>query len=350
MKAKTVTWDSADNAIPMARRSSDEVCLVTGGAGFIGSYLVRELVRQGKQVVVYDFTTDTSYIADCVDRVEFVYGDVADKVHLKAVMAEHGVQVVFHLAYMLVPDTAERLETAIQVNCAGFQNVMEAARILDVRRVIWPSSQTVYGLAEFHPEGPLTEDVCLRPTTLYGACKLFNEHVARHYREVYDVDNIGFRKSVVWGLGKSRRRDLSISHLLIENALLGRPIEMPAVDYHANYVYIKDVVRAYLLAAQAPKTEHLIFNIGGHVYKNSELVELLQQLVPEVTGRTTKVCVHHREAQDIPNPVDAYAQDLSRSKAELGYEPAYTIEDGLQDYLKVKEKLGKQYQSSWLET
>jgi len=330
MNSKTVKWDS------------DEVCLVTGGTGFIGSHLVRELVRQGKRVVVYDFTPDASYIGDCMDKLTFVYGDVADMPHLKAVMAGYGVQVVFHLAYLLVPDTAERLGTAIQVNCAGFQNVMEAARILGVRRVVWPSSQTVYGLAEFHPDEPLTEDVCLRPTTLYGACKLFNEHTARHYRDEYGLDNIGFRKSVVWGLGKSRRRDLSISHLLIENALLGRPVEMPPVDFHANYVYVKDVVRAYLLAAQAPKTDHLMFNVGGYVYKNSELVELLQELVPGMT-------VHRREAQDIPNPVDAYAQDLSRSGAELGYEPAYTIEDGIRDYLELKEELGKQYEASWSE-
>ena len=97
----TVKWDS------------DEVCLVTGGAGFIGSYLVRELAHQGKQVVVMDLTPDASYIADCIDKVTFVYGDVADMPHLMAVMADHGVDVVFHLAYMLVPDTHERLGWAI---------------------------------------------------------------------------------------------------------------------------------------------------------------------------------------------------------------------------------------------
>jgi UDP-glucose 4-epimerase len=330
MKSMTVKWDS------------DEVCLVTGGTGFIGSHLVRELANQGKKVIVYDFTPDAKYIADCIDKVTFVYGDVADMPHLVCVMSDYGVKVVFHLAYLLVPDTDAKLDTAIQVNCAGFHNVMEAARVTGVRRVVWPSSQAVYGLAEFYPDEPLNEDVLVNPTTLYGACKLFNEHIARYYRRVHNLDNIGFRKSVVYGVGKSRRRDLSVSHLLIENALLGRPLEMLPVDYYANYVYIKDVVRAYLLAAQAPPPEHGIFNIGGYVYRNSEVVELMKKIVPGVT-------VHYRESHGIPNPIDAYALDLSRARKELGYEPAYTLEEGVLDQLKTMQELGEIYKAAWTE-
>lgn len=158
---------------------------------------MRELVRKQKRVIVYDFAPDASYLADCMNDVGFIYGDVADMAHLTAVMAEHAVDVVFHLAYLLVPDTEERLGTAIQVNCAGFHNVMEAAKCQGVRRVVWPSSQAVYGLAEFYPEEPVSEDVFVNPTTLYGACKLFDEHIARHYREKEGVDNIGLRKLVV---------------------------------------------------------------------------------------------------------------------------------------------------------
>ncbi|MCK4472531.1 MAG: hypothetical protein KAW49_12190, partial [Anaerolineae bacterium] len=77
----------------------------------------------------------------------------------------------------------------------------------------------------------------------------------------------------------------------------------------------------------------IIFNIGGYVHRNSEVVKLLQNLVPGVT-------VHHKEAHDIPNPIDAYAQDMSRAREELGYEPVYTLEQGIQDYLKVRDELG----------
>jgi UDP-glucose 4-epimerase len=319
---------------------SDEVCLVTGGAGFIGSYLVRELANQGGRVVVYDMTPDASYIADCMDKVTFVYGDVADMPHLMGVMADHHVDVVFHLGYMLVPDSHERMGWAIRSNCVGFQNVMEAARIFKVRRVVWASSQSVYGRADSYPPGPVSEDVFVNPTLVYGACKLFSEHVARYYRDAHNLDNMGFRKSVVYGLGKSRLRDYSIAHLLVENAILGRPVEMPPVDYRANWLYVKDVVRAYLLAAQAPQSEHGIFNVGGFTHRCSEVIEILKRLLPEVT-------VFQQEGYALSHPVEVWDQDQRRAKESFGYEPVYTLEEAVRDYVKTVEELGDQYKSAW---
>lgn len=327
MDAKKVLW------------KSDETCLVTGASGFIGSHLVRELVNQGKKVIAYDFNPDVSYLADCLDKVEFVYGDVANMAHLMGVMADHKVNVVFHLGYMLVPDTDNRTGRAIQVNCAGFQNVMEAARILKIRRVVWASSQAVYGFAEGYPVTPITEDVHVNPTTQYGACKLFNEHVARFYWQQHGVDNIGLRKPVVYGLGKSRRRDLSISHRLIENAIVGRPVEVPPGDAYANYVYVKDVVRAYILAMRAAPTKHTIFNVSGYVYRFSEVVEILRGLFPDLQVTNTKTL-------NSPNPIDAYDLSLVRAREELGYEPVYALADGVRDFLDTRKELGKLYTSS----
>jgi nucleoside-diphosphate-sugar epimerase len=327
MKDRKVVWEG------------DDVCLVTGGTGFIGSHLVRELAHLGKTVIAVDFASDTRYISDCLDKVTYVHGSVADMPHLSDVIADHKVDVVFHLAYLLVPDTDAQLDRAIQVNCAGFQNVFEAARVHGVRRVLWPSSQAVYGLAELYPDEPLNEDLFVKPTTLYGACKLFNEYIARFYRQVHGLDNIGFRIPVVYGLGKSRRRDLSISHLLLENALLGRTLEMPPVDYYANYIYVADVVRAFLLAAQAPPTVHVAFNVGGYVYRCSEVVDILRSLFPGLS-------VRQRESFDIPNPIDAYALDMNRAREELDYEPAFDLRDGMQDWLKTKDELGVQYSFS----
>jgi nucleoside-diphosphate-sugar epimerase len=132
---------------------------------------VRELASQEKKVVVLDCNPDTSYIADSLDKVKFVYGDVANMAQLAEVMAVHKVNVVFHLGYMLVPDTDNRTGRAIQVNCAGFQNVMEAARVLKVRRVVWASSQVLYGFGEGAPAEPISEDIHVQPTTQYGNCK-----------------------------------------------------------------------------------------------------------------------------------------------------------------------------------
>lgn len=322
-----MTWEKSDT------------CLVTGGGGFIGSHLVRELVDQGRDVVIFESNPDATYVVDCMDKVEFVYGSVADMPHLMSVMTEFDIKAVFHLGYMLVPDTDNQTGRAIQTNCAGFQNVMEAARLQDVRRVVWASSQAVYGFQEGYAESPIPEDVHVNPTTQYGACKLFNEHVAGYYREHLGVDNIGLRKPVVYGLGKSRRRDFSISHRLIENAILAKPVDLPPDDFLANYIYVKDVVRAYILAMEARTTQHAIFNVSGYIYRCSEVVEVMRDVFPDLE-------VNEIESLGTPNPIDAYDLSQVRAKNEIGYEPLYPLKEGVLDFIKTKLEFGSQYEAA----
>lgn len=320
----------------VVRLEGEKTFLVTGATGFIGSHLTRELVKQGQKVLAFDISPDTTYIRDVLDKVTFVQGDVSELSEILDAIRGYDIDCIFHLAAMLVPDSDKRPATAIKVNCGGFNNVLEAARILRIRRVVWASSLAVCGLSDFYDSELVSEDLFVKPTTLYGACKLFQEHIASYYREMHGIDNIGFRKSIVYGSGKSRIRDLSISHRLIENPILGKPVRMPPGDYESNYVYVKDVVRAYLLACRVEKPEHIVFNIGGHVYKNSEVVGLIKKFFPDAV-------VEREKQYGLPQPIWVYAQDLARAKEELGYEPAYRLEEGIRDFIDTLSDLGGMY-------
>jgi nucleoside-diphosphate-sugar epimerase len=117
---------------------------------------------------------------------------------------------------------------------------------------------------------------------------------------------------------------------------------MPPVDYPANWLYVKDIVRAYLLGAAACNPEHLIFNIGGFVYKCSQVVETLQRMIPDTRmKKQTEYILSH--------PIEVAEQDQSRAETELGYVPVYKLEDAVQDYQETIKRFGDQYKSAWLE-
>jgi nucleoside-diphosphate-sugar epimerase len=111
------------------------------------------------------------------------------------------------------------------------------------------------------------------------------------------------------------------------------------VDFYANYLYVKDVVRAYLLAGQTPSAEHMIFNISGSVHRCSEVVEILKSLIPNLV-------INYKKSLDTPNPIDAYNLSPARAKEELGYGPAYTLAEAVQDFIKTRKELGHLYTSS----
>ena len=317
----------------------NQTCLITGGTGLIGSYLIRELLDLGKKVVVMSGSTDASYIADTVDRITFVPGSTKDLSTLIHVVKDHNVDIVFHMDYSGNRPTNKAVGEAIQLNMAGFHNVLEAARLFDVDRVVFGSSQSVYGLAEFY-DGKVDETVAPRPVLVYGAWRLFNEHMARFYRDEHGVSSVGLRFSVVYGLGKSRLGDYSIAHLLIENAIMGRPVEMPPVNYSVCWEYIRDAVQACLRGAAAPHPEHVVYNVGGFVSTCEETVDILRQFIPDLS-------IIQQDEYILPHPIEVSDVDMTRAKEELGYEPVYTLEKGIKDYMDMYAKMADQYKSAW---
>jgi len=266
-------------------------CLITGGTGLIGSRIVRDLSREGEQVVVYDLCPHEGILEQLLNqeertRVKVVPGDVADLPHLIHIVKENNVEKIFHMAYLLSLASAENPSLAIKVNCEGTNNVFETARILGVKRVIWPGSVD----EEIVPVK--AGEKRLFPPSVYLACKRLNLVLADHYFEEYGVETISVSFPLVYG---PWQRPGSVSGAiireLVENIALGKPGKVPFGDDIHEWLYVDDAARGSLLASKIPMTKTRNFTVIGDVRSVGKVADYIRELIPEaditlVPGKT----------------------------------------------------------------
>lgn len=195
--------------------------LVTGGTGFIGGYVVRELAARGEDVVCFDLVPSVGYLEALLEqqvlsRVSVVRGDVTDFREMSRTIKERGVDRIVHLAAMIRSSAEDRIAAGVMCNAIGTMNVLEAACLHDVRKVAWSSSIGVYGHRSVNTEGLITNDSVHDPQSAYGASKSMSERLAILYNKRYGLDVTGVRFSTVYGFGKVFS--------------VGRPAAMPWLD------------------------------------------------------------------------------------------------------------------------
>jgi len=293
--------------------------LVTGGAGFIGSHLVRALLARGDDVLVLD-NLSTGARANLADLpVELLVADLGEADPVRA--ATRGVDTVFHLGAMIsVPASLENPASCYRTNVLGSLHVLEAARREQVRRVVLASSSAVYG----DHDGPVAEDAASRPMSPYASSKLAMEDLARLYTSAMGLQTVCLRFFNVYG----PRQDVhspyaAVIPLFIEGLLDGRPPTIHGDGGQSrDFVFVEDVVQAMLQASQAAVAGQ-VFNIGqGQSRTVLELAEVLAALVP---GSLAPVFGPAR-AGDIRTS----AADIGRATKALGYRPAWDLHQGLQ--------------------
>jgi len=296
--------------------------VVTGGAGFIGSHLVRRLVQEQHRLRVVDDLSSGCIpnMGDDARAVTFIKGSVCDAPLLER--AFDGADVVFHQA--AVPSVQRSVQDPLATNRANVQGtlqVLEAARKRGVRRVVYASSSSVYGDAAALPK---SEDMCPAPASPYAASKLGGELYCRVYAELFGVETVALRYFNVFGPRQDPESQYAAVIPLFITALLGgrRPMVFGDGEQSRDFTYVDNVVDANLLAANAPVSPGLAVNIGCGV--RVTLNEVLRLL-----GEMLGVDAQADHAEERPGDVKHSQADIGLARKALGYEPRIGFEEGL---------------------
>jgi UDP-glucose 4-epimerase len=301
----------------------EKLCLVTGGAGFIGSHLVEALTAAGRPVRVFDnlSTGLESNLGHIWPVPELVVGDLADAAAVSQAVA--GIDTVYHLGALASVARSVESPADTHLACAtGTLNVLDAARRSGVRRVVYAGSSSAYGGAS-DPAGQ-TEDLPLQPLSPYAAAKLAGELYCQAFAHAYGLETVRVRFFNIFG--PRQRADSPYSGviaLFIAAMSAGKtpPVHGDGLQSR-DFTYVTNAVQALMRAAEAPGVSGNVYNVGtGANISVLDLVAALNKLL-----RTDLKPIH---AAPRTGDVRFSRAVISRIEAELGYKPDVAFEDGL---------------------
>jgi len=296
--------------------------LVTGGAGFIGSNLIRALLDADHTVRVLDNfeTGKRENLTEINDRIDLIEGDIRDLTTCQSACAE--MEVVLHQAALgSVPRSVEDPATTNAVNVDGTLNLLWAAHHAKVRRFVFAASSAAYGESAALPK---QEDMLPAPISPYGVSKLTCEHYCRVFYETYGLETFSLRYFNVFGPRQDPTSQYAAVIPLFVSALLGNkpPVVFGDGEQTRDFTYIDNVVRANMLAADAKNARGQVINIACQ--KQISLNRILD-ILRELLGTNTPAEYTDPRPGDIKHSL----ADITRAKELLAFEPRIDFEQGL---------------------
>jgi len=310
--------------------------LITGGAGFIGSHLCDKYVEAGHNVLCLDnfMTGNILNIRPLIHKRNFklINGDIRDFDLMEKIMPE--VDVIFHLAAQIHVDrSVVEPKATYEINVIGTQNVLESARMYDVKKIIYASTSEVYGSAQY---APIDEKHPLEAPHPYGASKIAADRMCYSYLQTYGMNIVIMRLFNVFG---PRQKDIGYGGVI---SIFTRRIlnNMPPIIYGdgkqtRDYTYITDAVKAYdlVLKNNKPINEPINFGTGKEV----SIINLAEMIL-DLTGKNGGLKPVHVEPRI--GEVKRLIADATKAKKLLGWSPKYDFKKGLKEFIEWYKNYG----------
>ena len=305
--------------------------MVTGGAGLIGAALVRLLLeRDEEEIVVFDRDTAKKTLDDVDDRVALVQGDLGIFSNILEAVKKFRPRTIYHLGAMITTPSDADPPAAFQTNVAGTFHVLEAARLFDVRQVLFASSIGSYGL---DIQSEVIDDYTIqRPLSIYGASKVFGENLGRYYKRRYGLDFRGLRYPGIIGPGFRVPSLARYASLVIEESVNGRPYTLlMAPDTTHPLLYFKDAALAMMKLARAPEADIKMVN---YLLNGVEPLLAAQDLVDMVKARLPGARLIFDPDPGLTQIYNEFRPlDGRCAREEWGWQPEYDHERLIDDFI-----------------
>lgn len=319
--------------------------LVTGATGQIGAFVCEQLVQTGHKVICYDLKPNIDSVAHIQGQVKVVAGDVTDLAELMGVLKQESIGHVIHLAAMVLMDSIRHPAKAYQINIMGTNNVLEAARLLDLKRVVLTSSVSVYGDVRPRREGIVDEDDLLNPADdPYSTSKVADELMGRFYMKSAGLNVTCLRLTSAWGPGRYWGYTGQFNEF-IRKISLGQDAKFPEdFSYRGSklrWMYVRDVAGAFCHVSQLPSTPSYLYNVGSSApFNYRDVIAVLRSLFPdrriELVEKEEPTSLSKTVAG--PNGVDV---DCTRFYDELSFRPRFTLESAMKDMANFERSKAK---------
>ncbi len=303
--------------------------LITGGTGFIGTHLARQLLKRDLDVVLFDICPDLSLLEDVREKISIVTGDLASRTDVFKVVKEYDVKSVYHCGALLSESAEKDPSRAFEVNTIGTWHVLEASRLFGIEKVVFTSTIAAFG--NYINRASVPNEAPQFPITMYGVTKVCSERLGEYYHRKFGVDFRAVRFPSVIGPGRGPGGVSAYTTLMIQMPALEIPYDIFVhEDAQIPILYVKDAVRALILIHEAPneRLRRRVYNIEGVSPTAKEIAEQVGILLPNSRLR-------FRPVPEMVKIVSSWPVRLEETAArkEWVWEMKYSLSEIVKDFV-----------------